>query len=157
MNENKKTIWEYVRFTVIVILIALPIRYWVAQPFIVSGASMEPTFKNGDYLIVDEFSYHFRGPEKGEVVIFRYPLNPSKFFIKRVIGIPGDTVEIKGGKVTLDEGEYFVLGDNRDGSSDSRIWGSLNEDLIVGRALVRLWPVTKADILPGQNEYNYAQ
>lgn len=150
MMERKTTIWEYVKFTIIVLLITIPIRLWIAQPFIVSGASMEPTFDNGDYLIVDELSYFFRKPEKGEVIIFRYPLNPSKFFIKRIAGVPGEMVKINGDKITLAENEYFVLGDNRSASSDSRVWGALPENLVVGRALIRLWPITKIEILPGQ-------
>lgn len=141
--------WEFIKFTLLAILIIVPIRLWVAQPFIVSGASMEPTFSNGDYLMVDELSYHFREPEKNEVVIFRYPLNPSKFFIKRIAGVPGETIDIDGKETDLDEGEYFVIGDNRGASSDSRIWGPVKEDLMIGRAFIRLWPLNKLDIMPG--------
>ncbi len=147
MNKNGK--WEFIKFFLVVILIVVPFRLWVAQPFIVSGASMEPTFKNGDYLIIDEFSYHFREPKKGEVIIFRYPLSPSKFFIKRIEGLPNETVYTNNNKITLNEKEYFVLGDNRDASSDSRIWGSVNKNLIVGRPFLRLWPVNKLEIMPG--------
>ncbi|MEW5908057.1 MAG: signal peptidase I [Patescibacteria group bacterium] len=155
--ETKTTIREYIRFTFIVLFIVLPIRFWIAQPFIVSGASMVPTFENGDYLIIDELSYHLRTPQKGEVIIFRYPLDPSKFFIKRIIGVPGDTVEINGGKILLKDNEYYVLGDNRNNSLDSRIWGTLDRNLIVGRALVRLWPITDMSLLPGQDAENYDQ
>lgn len=149
-NKEKNSLWEFIKFTVIAILIVVPIRLWIAQPFIVSGASMEPTFDSGDYLIVDELSYNLRKPQKGEVVVFRYPLDPSKFFIKRVAGLPGETIEINEKKITLAENEYFVLGDNASASSDSRIWGPVPENLIIGRTLIRLWPVTKLELMPGQ-------
>ena len=169
---------EIVRFSIIAILIVVPIRFFVAQPFIVSGASMENTFHTGEYLIVDQVSYYFDQPHRGEVIIFRYPRDPSKFFIKRVIGEPGDTVTIENGIVSiandanpngfslqepyaeamppapkliekLGEREYFVMGDNRDESSDSRTWGVLQEERIIGRAWVRLFPFNEIDYLPG--------
>jgi signal peptidase I len=169
---------EIVRFALIAIIIVVPIRFFVAQPFIVSGASMDDTFHNGEYLIVDQLTYQFESPQRGEVVVFRYPADPKKFFIKRVIGVPGDTITIEGDAVTivnetypegqrlrepyveqmsgngrlietLTEGEYFVMGDNRDFSSDSRTWGVLTEDRIIGRAFVRLFPFRTADTFPG--------
>lgn len=178
-NEHKESsLTEIIRFIVIALLIVLPIRFFVAQPFIVSGASMEDTFHNNQYLIVDELTYHFEDPRRGDVIIFRYPKNPSQFFIKRVIGLPGDTITIDGSKVTitnkefpegrtltepyingmhssayiqqtLNPGEYFVMGDNRDASSDSRIWGTLPRENIVGRAFIRLFPLSQAGVLPG--------
>ena len=170
---------ELARFAIIAIVVVFPIRVFIAQPFVVAGASMEPTFENGEYLIVDQLTYRLDTPERGDVVIFRYPRDPSKFFIKRVIGLPGETVTISGTEVTvtgdahpegyiLDEeylpvvhedtfltvslsaDEYFVLGDNRDASSDSRTWGVLKRDLIVGRALLRLLPLSTIDVLPGK-------
>lgn len=169
---------EIVRFVLIALLIVVPIRMFVAQPFIVSGASMEDTFHNGEYLIVDQLTYHFEEPSRGDVIVFRFPDDPSKFFIKRVIGLPGDTVNINGDMVTitneaypegailrepyiaemsennsltevLSDEEYFVMGDNRDHSSDSRMWGILHRDKIVGRALVRLFPLREASTFPG--------
>jgi signal peptidase I len=169
---------EIVRFAIIAILIVVPIRMFVAQPFIVSGASMETTFHSGEYLIVDQLSYHFHQPHRGEVIVFRYPRDPSKFFIKRIVGEPGDTVTIENGTVyianetdpdgfalteayaekmppapklteTLGDREYFVMGDNRDESSDSRTWGVLQQERIVGRAWVRLFPPSVLDYLPG--------
>lgn len=169
---------EILRFSLIALIIVLPIRLFVAQPFIVSGASMETTFSTGQYLIVDQLTYHFEEPARGDVIIFRYPKDPSKFFIKRIIGLPGDTVTISGHDVTitntehpegmlldesyildmkpigtltetLGEHEYFVMGDNRDASSDSRAWGVLQRDKIVGRAFLRLFPLTEVGIFPG--------
>ncbi len=176
--KEEHPLTEIVRFSIIAILIVIPIRMFVAQPFIVSGASMDNTFHSGEYLIVDQVTYHFDSPDRGEVVIFRYPKDPSKFFIKRVIGIPGDTITIADNKVTitneeypdglvlnepyiksmqnspsltetLAEREYFVMGDNRDQSSDSRSWGILQEDRIVGRAFLRLFPPSEVGYLPG--------
>ncbi len=150
------------------IIIVVPFRLYIAQPFIVDGASMDPTFKNGQYLVVDELSYHFREPERGEVLIFKYPKDPSKYFIKRIIGLPGEKVQINNGQVTiynntnqngltleepyvkltksdtstfqLSEAEYFVMGDNRAQSADSRIWGAVPRDNIVGRPFIRFLP-----------------
>lgn len=169
---------EVIRFSIIALLIVVPIRMFIAQPFIVSGASMEETFQSGEYLIVDQVSYYFQEPERGDVIIFRYPRDPSKYFIKRIIGIPGDTVIVDGDRVTIEndqypdgfeltepyiksmtpngsitetlgEREYFVMGDNRDQSSDSRVWGVLQKDRIIGRAFLRLFPPGAVDYLPG--------
>jgi len=178
-SENFFT--ELLKFIVIAALIVFPIRFFVAQPFIVSGASMDPTFMNGQYLIVDELTYHLAAPARGDVIIFRYPRNPSEFFIKRIIGLPGETVTVAGGSIrithtdgttsTLQEpyvahqgngadatyvvgqDQYFVMGDNRPESSDSRTWGLLPRKNIVGRAFVRLLPLNTASILPGSAHY----
>lgn len=177
-NNQDHPLWEIVKFSLIALLIVIPIRMFVAQPFIVSGASMDDTFHHNEYLIVDQLSYHLGEPARGDVAIFRYPQDPSKFFIKRVIGIPGDTVIVDGTEVsiknaaapdgftleepyvdrmipngyheeTLGDNEYFVMGDNRNHSSDSRVWGVLQEEYIMGRALLRLFPPSEFDILPG--------
>ncbi len=169
---------ELVKFTLIAFLIVVPFRIFIAQPFIVNGASMEPTFHPGEYLIVDQLTYKaFSQPKRGEVIIFRYPQDTTKFFIKRVVGLPGETIEIRGEnirisnsdfpegflldedylsfrkqdnlKTKLKSDEYFVMGDNRPQSSDSRIWGPLKEELIIGRPLVRLFPVNRLQFLPG--------
>src|SRR3990167_6426588 len=94
-------IWETVKVVVISLAIILPIRYYLVQPFFVKGASMEPNFEDGDYLLVDELSYRFRDAERGEVIIFRFPQQPSQFFIKRVVGLPEETVQIKNEEVTI--------------------------------------------------------
>jgi signal peptidase I len=92
---------EIAIFLVLAIVIVLPIRLFIAQPFVVEGESMHPTFENGDYLIVDELSYHFHQPHRGDVIVFRYPGDPSVFYIKRVIGLPGETMSITKGQVTI--------------------------------------------------------
>jgi signal peptidase I len=171
---------ELLKFTIIAFLIVVPFRLFVAQPFIVNGASMGPTFHSGEYLIVDQLSYKtFSEPKRGSVVIFRYPEDPSKFFIKRIIGLPGEILEINEDdikitngenpqgffmeeeyilhekrdffKIELKDDEYFVMGDNRASSSDSRIWGPLKKELIVGRPIIRLFPIDKIQLLPGDH------
>src|SRR5579872_6561296 len=94
-EEKKENFWkELAKLILIAVVIVIPFRLFVAQPFVVDGASMDPTFKNGQYLIVDELSYHFESPARGSVLIFKYPLDTSKYFIKRVIGLPGETIKI---------------------------------------------------------------
>jgi signal peptidase I len=172
---------ELLKFVVVAAVIVLPVRLFVAQPFIVSGESMSPTFENGQYLIVDELTYRLSPPKRGDVVIFRYPRNPSEFFIKRIIGLPGETVVVADGKVEIKEASgaivpldepyvknlgngrdatyevsadnYFVMGDNRPESSDSRIWGLMPSKNLIGRAIVRLLPVPEAGIFPGKATY----
>ncbi len=179
-NKFKESFWELIRFVFVAVVIVLPIRMLIAQPFIVSGSSMFPTFENKQYLIVDQISYRFDEPKRGDVVIFRFPLDTSKFFIKRVIGLPEEKVVIKKGEISvfdkdgnetkleepylentssdsftinLKEGEYFVLGDNRIASSDSRSWGVLPRENIIGKALVRLLPIEDISLHPG--EYHF--
>ena len=171
-EEITSLVGETARIVVISLVIILPVRYFLVQPFFVRGESMQPNFHDKDYLIIDELSYRFADPKRGDVVIFRFPQDPSQFYIKRIIGMPEETVEVNGGQVTiinqdhpegfkvnesyldkttpgdvkikLDPKEYFVLGDNRDASSDSRRWGPLPKHLIIGRAWIRIWPVNQA-------------
>ena len=146
------------------------IRTYVVQPFLVSGSSMEPTFQDGNYLLIDEISYHLRGPKRGEVIVFKYPSNPKTFYVKRVIGLPGEAVEIKNNQVSvkkdgkevvleesyvstretdgdfvsvLGDDEYFMMGDNRNFSFDSSRWGPLKSNLIIGVVRLRLWPINE--------------
>jgi len=169
--------WEFVRYAVLALIIVVPFRIYVAQPYVVEGSSMEPTFETGDYLIVDQISKRFEEPDRESVVIIRYPKNPSTFFIKRLIAFPGETVEIKNGAVTvysdankdginldgkyvvygknenfslkLGADEYFVMGDNRAGSSDSRMWGPVPKKYIVGTPILRLLPFGEISVWPG--------
>jgi len=175
--KKEETWWDVLKFALITLIIIVPIRLYVAQPFIVSGDSMFPTFHNGEYLVVDELSYDFHSPQRGDVVIFKFPLDPSKYFIKRIIGLPGETVSVAGGKVyvtgidgkrtqisepylttatnkstttTLAKDQYFTMGDNRLVSYDSRYWGPVDIKYIRGRALLRLFPLTGISYLPGE-------
>jgi len=187
-------------YTVIVVVLALAIRFFVAAPYLVSGPSMEPTFENNDYLIVDRISYglcapatlgseclDFENPQRGDIVIFTLPQNPGDTLIKRVIGVPGDTVAIVGNTVTITDAadpkgftlaepylsaedlggpshvnvtlgadDYFVLGDNRKVSYDSRLWGVLPRQDIIGRVLVRLYPFNDIGFLPGEARYTHS-
>lgn len=166
----------------LVVVVVIPIRVFIASPFIVDGDSMHPTFKNLDYLIIDEFIYNFKTPSRGDVIVFRYPGNPSIFYIKRIIGLPNETVSISRGSVTvttadgekltltepyivnedatytknilLNPEEYFVMGDNRPNSSDSRVWGPLPRKDIVGRVDLRLLPLSKSAFSPGTATYS---
>jgi len=176
-DKNSKSFWkELGKLLFLALIIVIPFRLYIAQPFIVDGASMDPTFRNGQYLIVDEVTYRFKTPERGSVLIFKYPEDPKKYFIKRVIGLPGEIISLKEGAVTivnndypegltlyepyvkfkkedslnytLGEGEYFVMGDNRLGSSDSRVWGAVPEANIIGRPIIRFFPPA---LFPGEN------
>jgi signal peptidase I len=100
---------EILQTVILALLIVLPIRLFIFQPFIVKGQSMEPTFEDGDYLIIDEITYRFREPKRGEVVVFKNPMNERQRFIKRIIGLPGETVEVSDGKIFISNGEKKVL------------------------------------------------
>jgi signal peptidase I len=178
MRRFFESVWEIFKTVLICLAIILPIRYYIAQPFYVKGASMEPNFHEHDYLLVDEISYRLGSPKRGDVIVFRYPKNPQEYFIKRVIGLPGETVEIKDGAVfissssgeatrlsesylplltetvsqfnepvVLQSDEYYVLGDNRNGSKDSRSFGPVNKDFIIGRSFFRGLPLSRVEIV----------
>ena len=178
-SEGAKAFFiDLVKFTLLALLIVAPIRWFIAQPFIVNGSSMDPTFKDGDYLIVDELSYYFHEPQRGDVVIFRYPKDTSKYFIKRIVGLPGETFKLVDGhpfvvqsknatpkeilepyltftavnnlQTTLVADEYFVMGDNRPASSDSRFWGPVPRKNITGNVFVRLYPLSQIALHPGK-------
>lgn len=166
---------EVLKIAVLAAVTIVAIRYFLFKPFYVKGASMEPNFHDHEYLIIDELSYRFRAPERGEVIVFRYPNNPKEYFLKRIIGLPGERVKIAEGKVlvynqehpegitveeeylpkdlattgekitALGEDEYFVLGDNRANSFDSRRFGSVQKNTIVGRAWFRGWPISRIE------------
>jgi signal peptidase I len=187
-------LWEVIKVFFWALIIIVPIRIFLFQPFFVQGASMEPNFQDGDYLIINELGYKqsninisglhiftvnsFKDLSRYDVAVFRYPINPQQFFIKRVIGLPGEEVKIENDEITiynaqnpdgfvLDESkylsadvfttgkldiklgqdQYFVLGDNRKASYDSRVWGAVPEKDIIGKVLVRAWPLSKAEIL----------
>lgn len=170
--------WDIAKVLAISLIIVIPIRYFIVQPFIVRGASMEPNFYESDYLVIDEMSFYFRSPLRGEVIVFRYPRDTRQFFIKRIVALPGERVNIRNGRVkiinsdypkgfvlsesylipqdrptypeveiSLGDDEFFVLGDNRDASSDSRVWGPLSKKFVMGRALFRAWPINGFGVL----------
>ena len=168
-------VFELIKIVVISLVIIIPVRYFLIQPFYVKGASMEPNFYDHEYLIIDEISYRFNSPQRGDIIVFRYPKDPQEYFIKRVIGLPNEKVQIKNGQVyiynsenpdgvaldepylqpgektygltedpiTLGDKEYFVLGDNRNSSKDSRSFGPVNVSYITGRVFLRGWPFNR--------------
>jgi len=175
-----KGLFEFVRFAVMVVAIVVVVRVFIAQPFVVSGTSMVPTYQNSNYLIIDEVTYHFHGPVRGDVIVFHPPVDPKVYYIKRVIGLPGDTVTIKNSVVSITNAEwpdghvitesyvtpdapgdnfsitvpadnYFVMGDNRPASFDSRRWGLLPKKNITGRVFLRLFPLNKLGVFPGEH------
>lgn len=176
---------ELLKIVLISLAIIIPVRYYLIQPFIVRGSSMEPSFYDGEYLIIDEISYRFDEPERGDVIVFKYPKDNSQYYIKRIIGLPSETVEIEDGeimiynnkypegdeleeeylvgietpgdlKVSISEDNYFVLGDNRRASSDSRVWGLLPENNIIGKVWVRGLPPNRLGIIKTpEYQFNY--
>ncbi|TSC77627.1 MAG: signal peptidase I, bacterial type [Parcubacteria group bacterium Gr01-1014_24] len=176
-KSTKQSFWELVRFALMVLAIVIPVRIFVAEPFVVSGSSMVPAFEDKNYLIVDKISYRLGDPKRNDVVVFRPPVDSKKFYIKRIIGLPSEILDIKGSIMIitnleypqgfkldepyvknvannvahfeLKDDEYFVMGDNRNASSDSRSWGTLKRKLITGRAFLRLLPISNIDIWPG--------
>jgi signal peptidase I len=184
-GEKRSGFWngvrEWAKVIVIALLIALPIRFFIVEPFVVNGASMDPTFSSGQFLLVDRLTYRFEPPQRGDVIVFEYPNDPSVYYIKRIVGLPGERVSLKDGKVGITEAmasttffldepyveaahashdtapaillgstQYFVMGDNRAQSSDSRVWGPLDAGFVIGRPVVRLTPLTEIALLPGQ-------
>ena len=173
-------VWEILKVALVSAAIIIPIRYFLIQPFFVKGASMEPNFHDKEYLIIDELTYRLEEPLRGQVIVFRYPRNPQEYFIKRIIALPGEEVQIKDGQVTvfnsthpnglvLDEkylpaglatypvdqaetkitvgpDEYYVLGDNRSASKDSRYFGVVNKSFVIGKVLFRGWPFNEITV-----------
>jgi signal peptidase I len=166
-------VWDFLKVFLIALAIIIPVRFYLFQPFIVTGQSMQPNIQDGEYLIIDEISYRLGAPQRGDVVVIRSPQDPSQFLIKRVIGLPGETLEISRGQVvvkntqypdgvtlhesylpvststfgnisiTLSAEQYYVLGDNRVASSDSRVFGPISKQQIVGRAFLRAYPLNR--------------
>ena len=164
-------VWQITKVIIVSILVVLFVRYYIAEPFFVKGASMESNFVDGDYLLINEIGYRLNSPKRGDIVVFRYPLDQSQFFIKRIIGLPGETIEVSDNTVKiislsntewkilkedyldktqktlgnvmvkLKDNQYFVMGDNRLHSSDSRQWGILDKKFIDGKVTMRLWPL----------------
>ncbi len=168
-------ILELAKMIGLAIITIVVIRYFLFKPFYVKGESMEPNFYDHEYLIIDELSYRLREPSRGDVIVFHYPNDPKEYYLKRIIALPGERVKVAGGKVTvyndahpegveikevylpeqietmgdqtstLGNDEYFVMGDNRSNSFDSRRFGPIHKSLIVGRALFRGWPFDRIE------------
>jgi len=180
-------LFDALKILLVALAIVIPVRLFLFQPFVVNGSSMEPNYHSGDYLIIDELTYRMEKPQRDQIIVFKYPLNTAEKYIKRIIGLPGETVELKGGyvyitnangKITelnedqyissstrsawvnnlnygpriIGANEYFVMGDNRNYSSDSRIWGLVPETDIIGKVSVRLSPYNFLVRLIGNNQ-----
>lgn len=163
-EKDKKSLWrEILESVVLAVVLAAVIRIWFLEPFYIPSTSMEPTLYPQDRIIINKIGYKFRQPERGDVVVFKYPLDPQRDFIKRVIALEGETIEVRdncvfiNGKrleepyltdeVVAEFGPYvvpkdhlFVMGDNRNNSDDSRVWGPLNKKFLVGKAVFVYWP-----------------
>lgn len=195
MNETcikdtwKSLLHDLFTLLLLIVFIVVPIRMFVVSPFKVDGLSMYPTFDNGNYLIVDRLIYNFKPPQRGDVIVFNPPRSPSTYYIKRIIGLPGENISIDRGvvtitpttnpdkkseekisltepytvnddatytqKISLSPEEYFVMGDNRPNSSDSRVFGPLPKKNIIGRVDVRLYPPSMIGFLPGSTQYSH--
>lgn len=169
-------LFELVKIVVISLAIIIPIRYYLVQPFYVKGASMEPNFYDQEYLIINEIGYRLGEPQRGDIVVFKYPRDPQEYFIKRVIGLPGEKIQIKNGEVyifnkenggqgqildepylpkdlktygmsddvvQLNDHEFYVLGDNRNASKDSRFFGPVDKSFLIGRVWLRGFPFNR--------------
>jgi len=187
MSELFEFVWETAKVVLLSLIIILPVRYYLIQPFFVKGSSMVPNFHDKEYILVDKWTYRLGAPERGDVIIFRYPDNPKEYFIKRILALPGETVVAGnnnsvvvyndrypdgfvvfekeylpetnptycgtnttycGTRVTLGEDEYYVMGDNREHSSDSRFFGPVHISYFAGMAWLRLWPLDKISFIP---------
>lgn len=172
---------EFIKVAILAGITIALVRYFLFKPFYVKGASMEPTFMDHEYLIIDELSYRMHEPKRGDVIVFRYPNNTKEYFLKRIVGLPGERVKISEGKVTiyndahpegfilnesylpkdletegekitaLNKNQFFVLGDNRPNSFDSRRFGPVDENLVVGRTWIRGWPLNRISIFETPN------
>ncbi|AGB40605.1 signal peptidase I [Halobacteroides halobius DSM 5150] len=169
---------EYLESIFWAIIISIFLIVFVVQAFYIPSGSMRPTLQPGDRILVNKLIYRFRDPKRGEVIVFKYPVNPNRKFIKRVIGLPGDTIKIVDGRVyvngkpleedyTLEKSytdypaikipanNYFVLGDNRNNSKDSRFWGFVPRENIIGKATVIFWPLNRINFIGGiNNDYS---
>lgn len=171
---GKSLLREIIETILLTVIIYVAVNFATGR-FRIEGSSMEPSMHPNQYVLVDKISYMLGDPRRGDVVVFNYPLATERDFIKRVIGLPGETVTVEGGVVlidgqpleepyisappmysnswTLGPGEYFVLGDNRNSSSDSHSWGPLNKQYLIGRAIFVYWPPTLWGLVP---HYTYA-
>jgi len=166
--------FEFLKLAIIFLIFGLIVYYFAITIFVISGASMEPNFKDKEVVMVDKLSYLFKNPQRGDVVILKFPGRPSEKYIKRIIALPNETIEIKENSIyinnqkinegyldfgtktlpdlkkSLGNNEYFVMGDNRENSNDSRIWGTCPKTNLVGRAFFTIWPLSSWNVVPKQ-------
>jgi len=177
MKKSGIIFGDILESVIIAVILAVIIRFFIIQPFYIPSGSMEPTLTKGDRIIVNKFIYRFQEPKRGDVIVFKYPLDPKRDFIKRVIGVPGDTVEIKDseliingkpvlepylpqglkfadyGPVTVPQDKFLMMGDNRNNSEDSRVWGLLPRENIRGKAIVLYWPLDRLGFIKDLSSY----
>ncbi len=184
VESPKKSDKSLLFYVVVAVGIAVFVRFFIAAPYLVDGPSMEETFHDNDYLIVDRLTYSLGLPERGDVVVFKVPTQSGQTLIKRIVGLPGETITVgaasvvianadnpkgftldepyisrenmggaEGMTITLAPDHYFVMGDHRSVSYDSRSWGTLPGENIVGRVMVRLYPLSDIGFLPGEARY----
>ncbi|MFZ5596295.1 MAG: signal peptidase I [Bacillota bacterium] len=170
-HKKKSILREVMESLIIAVILALLIRTYIFQPFFIPSGSMEPNLRIDDHIIVNKIDYRIWAPQRGDIVVFKYPKDTSRDFVKRLIGLPGEKVEIKNSKVFINGNElkedylprglkydnygpvtvapdsYLMLGDNRDNSEDSRVWGLLPKNLIIGKAVMIYWPLNRLSIL----------
>ncbi|MEW6448415.1 MAG: signal peptidase I [Bacillota bacterium] len=171
MGKRSGFFGDILESLVIAIVLAILIRAFIFQPFYIPSGSMMPTLFQGDRIIVSKLSYRFHPPERGDIIVFRFPLNEKKNYVKRLIGLSGETVQLSDGKlfingreipepylppntyfadygpVKVPENSFFMLGDNRMNSEDSRVWGFLDRRLIVGKAIILYWPPNRIKLI----------
>lgn len=174
----KEHVIDFFQTLVVFAAIGTAVYWLVAQPHKVSGSSMFPNFKNGDYIITDKVSYKIDDPKRGDIVVFKNPRDETQDFIKRILGVPGDILKVADGKIylngselnepylgpaittspgsflkegqeiTVSTGHYITIGDNRSASSDSREWGFITREEIIGKVFFRYWPATEVGLYP---------
>ncbi|KJS11210.1 MAG: signal peptidase I [Peptococcaceae bacterium BRH_c8a] len=170
-KKQKSALLEILESVAIAVLLAVLIRMFLFQPFIIPSESMYPTLQISDRIMVNKLSYHLGDPSRGDVIVFKYPMDPSRDFVKRLIAVGGETIEVRDsvlfindepvseaylpsdldfndfGPVEVPPGTYFMMGDNRNSSEDSRSWGMLPEENIIGKAVVIYWPLNRIELL----------
>jgi len=164
LAQEKKPFWrEILESVILAVVLAAVIRLWLFEPFYIPSPSMQPTLYPGDRIIVNKLSYRLHPPERGDVIVFKFPLDPQRDFVKRVVALEQETIEVRQGYVYINgrrleepylphelvpdygpikvpRGHLFVMGDNRNNSEDSRFWGPLNQKYLIGKAFFVYWP-----------------
>ncbi len=170
-KKGKSAVMELLESVAVAVLLAVIIRMFIFQPFYIPSGSMEPTLHIGDRIIVSKISYYFQEPQRGDIIVFKFPLDPKRDFVKRIIAKGGETVAIRDSRLYIDgrpvqedylppglrfedfgpvkvpPGTYFMLGDNRNNSDDSRVWGAMPEENIIGKAIIIYWPLDRIRLL----------